>query len=124
MNQVVGEHGLRVVRQKFCPTLEDAIAFAKDELNVPDTDYTSTTNNVAINFVSDEPSLAIDDPFSDNPNPNIDQHVGLLGKGNNVPSTNIRTISEEENHQASSSSSSSLIIIIIIIKHHHHHHHH
>lgn len=68
MNQVVGSRGLRVVRQKLCSTLEEAISFAKDDLNLP--------------------SSRVNDRKESTYPPkrrNKDQHLGLLGKGSNVP---------------------------------------
>ena len=101
MNQVVGDKGLWVVRQKFCPTLEEAIAFAKNEWNVPDSiSSSSTATSTATDSLSDESSLIINSNHitSNNPNPSIDQHVGLLGKGDNAPWIEKYNTNQEEDH--------------------------
>ena len=94
-NQVVGDNGLRVVRQKLCSTLDEAIAFARDTLHL------STAASSA--------SLDSTDDLTSTPGviQQADKSIGLLGKGSNFPTgLNI------DNNQSSISSPSSTYCVV------------
>lgn len=82
MNQVVEKHGLRVVKQKMCSSLEEAIFFAKDELKIPSMQVSGTLH---------EPSsskLTVRDSILENIEMN-----GLLGRGINLPQSEEKKMS-------------------------------
>lgn len=98
MNQVVGKKGLRVVKQKMCSSLKDAISFAQDDLNIPPSvpsahDETENQNSSNENEDMEGSSVA------------GDSHNGLLGRGNNLPQS-------EKNYAPSSLSSSSSYCVV------------
>lgn len=79
MNQIVSRHGLRTVKQKMCSTLDDAIVFAKNDLQMS---AETVTDASSVNLMKDGDvkSTLLSQQKND-----IDQHVGLLGKGSNLP---------------------------------------
>ena len=81
MNEVVGKKGLRVVQQKMCSSLKEALSFAQDELKIssihqptelPTSSSTITTSNK-------------DDSKQNSTNQSENNNNGLLGRGINLP---------------------------------------
>ncbi len=72
MNQVVAEHGLRVVQQRMCSSLETAMSFAREELKIQSTEHADTLEVSSIHsYIKKD-----DENMKNN---------GLLGRGNNLP---------------------------------------
>ena len=109
MNQVVGDHGLRVVRQKFCSTLDEALAFAHDDLNVPSTDSSATTSSIP-----SSPEINIERNKRDDERLDIDDNTGLLGKGTNIPTAIPSDANQEEQQQSLSLLSSSAAAYCVV----------
>lgn len=109
MNQVVGDHGLRVVRQQFCSTLDEALAFAHDDLNVPSTDSSATTSSIP-----SSPEINIERNKRDDERLDIDDNTGLLGKGTNIPTAIPSDANQEEKQQTLSLLSSSAAAYCVV----------
>ena len=89
MNEVVGNHGLRTVRQKMCSTLEEAVTFVKDDLNLS----SAPSKSSMVDYL-DKPVMTLNKLLD------IDENRGLLGQG-----TNISRVTESDPKQSSSMSS-------------------
>ena len=76
MNEVVGRNGLRVVKQKLCSTLDDAMSYAKDELKLVSS-VTATTITPLEGKNTDQTQIIM------NNHQIINQHTGILGQGRN-----------------------------------------
>jgi gamma-glutamylcyclotransferase (GGCT)/AIG2-like uncharacterized protein YtfP len=109
MNEVVKNNGLRTVRQQFCSTLEEALTFAKDDLNIPSIESTSTLSSSelksSISMHSSSSSMEVNN--GNDVKSNVDYNVGLLGKGTNLPSILSNDDQDNNNQPLSSSSTSS-----------------
>ncbi len=102
MNQVVSSHGLRTVKQKMCSTLDEAITFAKNDLQMS---VETGTDVSSINLMKDG---LVQSRLQSQQKNDIDQHVGLLGKGSNLPT---RSDIEGKDEKDSASVSSSYCVV-------------
>ena len=84
MNEVVGKKGLRVVKQKMCSSLKEALSFAQDDLKIPsahDSTVTPTSSSSATTIATSNK----DDSNEDSTNQSENNNNGLLGRGSNLP---------------------------------------